>query len=316
MTVANISTTKILSGIAPLDERVGGLQPGGNYLMVGSPGPAKMVAALQFVHAGIRRGEPGLLITSAHVDEILAAARAWGVSLDDAWEDGTLQILGFRDDFELRAIRTIAPEDVIEELSGLVRVAPARVAVDPGALFLTGGAKTLLGTAFIAWVRKQTATVLVTFSVDGDTPSLPSAADWLVTATTARLMLGRRADNLFQITVAKSLPGTGERDETITLELKPGAGLVKATTFPSRRGADRSNVNENRLMLVSLGGAHAAEGPAEAVRVEVLEGEAVAAAGRGVPRVDGVGEAAGGADQGQGAVALGVHLGQAARFVA
>ena len=38
----------IPSGIAPFDERVGGLEPGGTYLVVGAPGPEKMVAALQF----------------------------------------------------------------------------------------------------------------------------------------------------------------------------------------------------------------------------------------------------------------------------
>ena len=53
------------SGIGPVDERTGGLQQGGSYLIVGTPGPAKMVAALQFLHAGIARGEPVLLLTNA-----------------------------------------------------------------------------------------------------------------------------------------------------------------------------------------------------------------------------------------------------------
>ena len=253
------SATVISLGIAPLDERIGGIQRGGTHLLVGTPGPAKMVAALQFVHAGVSSGERCALVTSADIAEILEVARAWGFPLEDAWRAGALQVVGFRTDFELRAIRTIAPEEILEELDTIIASQPARIAVDPGTMFLTGGAKTLLGTAFMAWARRQTGTVLITLSVDGDPPTLPSSADWLVTATTARLVLARRPDGLYQITVTKSLPGADERDQTITLELKPGAGLVKATSFPTRRGVDRGDVNRRRLMLVSLGGTHSAD---------------------------------------------------------
>jgi len=251
------SALVIPTGIAPLDERIGGIQRGGTHLLVGTPGPAKMVAALQFLHAGIANGERCALVTSAEIAEILEVARAWGFSLDDAWTSGALQVVGFRTDFELRAIRTIAPEEILEELDTIITSQPARIAIDPGTMFLTGGAKTLLGTAFMAWARRQPSTVFITLSVDGDPPSLPSSADWLVSATTARLVLARRPDGLYQITVTKALPGADERDQTITLELRPGGGLIKPTSFPTRRGSERGDVNRNRLMVVSLGGTHA-----------------------------------------------------------
>ena len=253
------TVTSIKSGIGPLDDRVGGLERGGTYLIVGAPGPAKMVAALQFVHHGVSNGERSLLVTNADVDGILGVANAWGFDMWEPWENGTLQIIGFRDDFELRAIRTIAPEEVLEELDDVASPGLSRIAVDPGTMFLTGGAKTLLGSAFLQWARRQEATVLATFSVDGDAAALPSSADWLITATTGRLLIGRRSGGLYQVTVTKSVPAPGDREETISLELKPGAGLVQPESYPAQRGVDRGGIDEKRLLLISLGGSHASD---------------------------------------------------------
>lgn len=256
----------IRSGIVPLDERVGGLDLGGTYLVVGAPGPEKMVTALQFVHEGVSNGEQCLLVTNAAIDGILGVANAWGFDLWDAWETGLLQVVGFRDDFELRAIRSIAPEEVLEELDAISTPGLARIAVDPGAMFLTGGAKTLLGASFLSWARQQEATVLATFSVDGGATSLPSSADWLIHATTGRLVLEKRDDGLHQVTLAKAIPVAGQREETISLELKPGTGLIQPESYPARRGVDRGGIDENRLLLVSLGGSHASDLEAWATR--------------------------------------------------
>lgn len=251
--------TKVATGIAPLDERVGGLDAGGTFLVVGAPGPAKMVVALQFLHAGVAAGDRCLLLTNADAESILGVGRAWGLDLDGAWRSGTLQIIGFRNDFELRALRSIAPEEVLEELDEIVAGAPDRIAVDPGSMLLTGGAKTLLGAAFLAWARRRPATVLATFSVDGDPRDLPSAADWLLNATTARLIVERRSEGLFQITLSRAIPGAADREESVSIQLEPGEGLVSPSDYPARRGADRAGVDHNRLLLMSLGGSHASD---------------------------------------------------------
>ena len=256
----------ICSGIAPLDDRIGGLQAGGTYLVVGAPGPEKMVAALQFVHAGVTAGEHSLLVTNSDAEGILSVAKAWGFDLRDAWLDGTLRIIGFKDDFELRAIRSIAPEEVVEELDLLVGPNVERIAVDPGAMFLTGGAKSMLGSTYLNWARDHAATVITTFSVDGGATSLPSSADWLVHATTGRLLFEKRSDGLCQVTVSKSVPVPGQREETVSLELKAGQGLVAPARYPARRGVDRGGIDEDRLLLVSLGDSHASDLEAWATR--------------------------------------------------
>lgn len=249
----------IPSGIAPLDDRCGGLQSGGSYLVAGAPGPEKMVAALQFVHAGVNDGAPSLLVTNSDAEGILSVAKAWGFDLYDAWMDGILRVIGFKDDFELRAIRSIAPEEVVEELDILVGPEVERIAVDPGTMFLAGGAKSLLGSTYLGWAGDHRATVLTTFSVDGGATSLPSSADWLVHTTTGRILIEKRNDGLCQVTLSKSVPVPGQREETISLELKAGEGLVAPESYPARRGADRAGIDEDRLLLVSLGDSHASD---------------------------------------------------------
>jgi hypothetical protein len=218
-----------------------------------------MVASLQFLHAGVQRGEKCLLLGNADLEGMLGVARAWGFDFERPWQQGAMQILGFKDDFELRAIRSIEPDEVLEELDALVGRDVVRVSVDPASMFLAGGAKSMLGAAFLKWARTHPATVCSTFSVDGAATSLPSSADWLVHATTGRLLVQWRAEELYQITLAKAVPGAGDREESISVQLKPGAGLVTPESWPTRRGRDRPGVDENRLLLISLGGAHAAD---------------------------------------------------------
>jgi hypothetical protein len=225
-----------------------------------------MVAAYQFLHAGLQRGEPAVLLSNADDEGALGVARAWGLDLEPYWRDGTLRMLGFKDDFELRAIRSVEPEEVLEELALLVGPEPTRIAVEPGSLFLASGARSLLGSSFLKWARQHPATVVSTFSIDGATTSLPSSADWLVHATTGRLVLDWRADDLYQLMLAKAVPDRGDREESISVELKPGEGLVTPENWPSRRGRDRPGVDERRLMLISLGSQHAADVEAWASR--------------------------------------------------
>ena len=245
------------TGIGPLDDRIGGLEPGGSYLVVGTPGPAKMVTALQFLHEGLSGGERGALVTNTDAETVMDTARAWGFDFRESWRDGSLRILSFRDDFELRAGRSVEPEEAIEELDREVGSETARVVVDPGNPFMTGGSRTVLGTSFFRWAGSHQATVLVTFAVDANVDTLPASAEWVLQATTGRLVVGPRNGGLFQITLHRAFPLAGERAEPVSVQLEPGRGLIRPSSFPSRRGQDRAGGDPSRLLLVTLGGAHA-----------------------------------------------------------
>lgn len=251
-------STHVPSGIERLDQRLGGLEARGVYLVAGTPGPAKLVAALQFLHAGVAMGEKAVFLTSAEGPGILDVARAWGFDLDPAWEEGRFKLLGFKDDFELRVLRSAEPQDVLEELEGLISGDTARIAVDPGAMFLQGGAKTLLGKSFLDWGRRHPATFLATLSVD--TPeNLPSSAEWLVHSTSGVFQIDRRPDGLYQLRINRALIGAVGEDDPITLQLTPGRGLVDPERFPTRRRADRPAGEAERVLLVSLAGSLAAD---------------------------------------------------------
>jgi KaiC/GvpD/RAD55 family RecA-like ATPase/CheY-like chemotaxis protein len=244
--------TGVPSGISALDQRLGGLEPGGVYLLSGTPGPAKLVAILQFLHAGIARGERVFLLTSVEAAGLLEVARAWGFALDRAWEQGDLEILGFREDFEMRVLRSTEPEDVLEELARLVPRDVTRIAVDPGSMFLQGGSRTLLGRTFLDWARKHPGTVCTTLSID-TTVTLPSSAEWLVHATSGVFLIDRRSDGLFQVQLNRSIPGSKGSDDPVTLQLVPGVGLIEPDRVPLRRSSDRPAGASDQVLLVSLG---------------------------------------------------------------
>ena len=155
-------------------------------------------------------------------------------TLEEAWQAGRLEILGFRDDFEMRVMRSTEPEDTMEELGRLVSSDVARIAVDPGSLFLGGGARTLVGRAFLDWAREHPATVWATLSVEG-TGTLPSAAEWLVQDTNGVFLIDRRTDGLYQVRMHRAIPAPNGGEDPVTLQLDPGKGLVAPDRVPSRR---------------------------------------------------------------------------------
>ena len=76
-------TSRLSTGVESLDGVLrGGLLPGQVYLVRGQPGSGKTTLAMQFLQAGVRRGEPALYITLAETEAQLrmaSASHGWGL---------------------------------------------------------------------------------------------------------------------------------------------------------------------------------------------------------------------------------------------
>ena len=86
---------RVPSGIAGLDEMLGGGFPAGHVVLVtGLPGTGKTCFALQFLMAGAGRGEKGVFLSlEEDVGPLLESARQFRWPVDAAVKDGTLKVL-------------------------------------------------------------------------------------------------------------------------------------------------------------------------------------------------------------------------------
>lgn len=249
---------RIATGIAPLDERTGGLDAGGVYLVIGQAGAARLIALLHFVHAGLENDERVALLTMGSVDTTLDIADAWGLDLRGAWSSGQLTLLGYRDDFERRAVRSTAPGEIIAEFDALLPDDATRVAVHPGGALLGDGEGFGLGAAFLNWARQGPATVCISLLADQDRRAV-AAPDWTVPLISGALAIEPRDGRLLQATLAMSVPRPDRDTSPVTLALESGRGLVQPTSFPGSRTDDLGERDPNRVLLLTLGGRHGDE---------------------------------------------------------
>lgn len=117
---------RLSTGIQDLDTLLGGGVPEGDSMLVAGPsGTGKSVLATQFIAAGLRDGEPGVIVV---FEERPAkyAARAAGLGLDliSAQREGRLEIL------YLRPLDLSVDETMLEILEAVKRTQAKRVVVD------------------------------------------------------------------------------------------------------------------------------------------------------------------------------------------
>ncbi len=86
---------KVSTGVAGLDEMLGGGFPAGHVVLVtGLPGTGKTCFALQFLLDGVARGEKGVFLSlEEDVPQLLETARQFRWPVDAAVEKGTLKIV-------------------------------------------------------------------------------------------------------------------------------------------------------------------------------------------------------------------------------
>ena len=121
------------TGIAGLDAILGGGLPSSRlYLLDGSPGTGKTTLALQFLLAGIARGEPGLYVTlSESREELSQVATSHGWTLDglDVFELPPEDTEAVREAYTIFHPAEVELQEVIDRVFGAVEQSGARLVV-------------------------------------------------------------------------------------------------------------------------------------------------------------------------------------------
>jgi circadian clock protein KaiC len=133
-----VSSELISTGIAGLDEMLGGGTLRGNAMLIAGPvGSGKTTTAIQFLAEGVKHREPGVLVIFEETTpKYLDQSRSFGFDLEDMVQEGLLEIVYVRPldlsvDETLYAIQTAvdkvqARRVVLDSISGLeAALAPA-----------------------------------------------------------------------------------------------------------------------------------------------------------------------------------------------
>jgi KaiC/GvpD/RAD55 family RecA-like ATPase len=135
------------------------------HLLTGGPGAGKSAACLQFLDAGLRRGEPVGLVTLDRLSDLAAHALSTGLDLEPALRSGRLLLIRFRVGFTRLLDCAGLPSLVIDDLRRLIaEVRPVRLAIDPLTPFLTdGSASGAVLSALAQFLDELGVTAIVTY---------------------------------------------------------------------------------------------------------------------------------------------------------
>jgi CheY-like chemotaxis protein len=242
-------TVMIPSGVQPFDERLGGLRPGGFYLLAGAPGSGKLAFVLQFLAAGLEADERLAFLGGHTPEELFGYARHWGIGgLEEAWRRDRFVLLGFRGEYPRRILNAAEPAEAFAELTGALEGPVSRLAVDPGTLLWETRAGTALAGSFIQWQESSGATVMATAVTDFE-HSPPPSTEWVAQRASGVFRLTRSDGPLRELAIYRVRPPIADPG-SITLELQSGTGLARPSRRPGRRAGDVAPGNRRRLLFV------------------------------------------------------------------
>jgi circadian clock protein KaiC len=117
---------RLSTGVPALDEMMGGGIPEGDSLLIaGSSGTGKSLLATQFIAAGLRVGEPGIVaVFEERPDEYAERASSFGLDLKTYVDDGRLEIIYLRP-------LDLSVDEMMQELIDVVqRTGAKRLVID------------------------------------------------------------------------------------------------------------------------------------------------------------------------------------------
>lgn len=117
---------RLSTGIVALDEMMGGGIPEGDSLLIAGPsGAGKSLMATQFIAAGIRVGEPGIVaVFEERPEEYAGRATTFGLDLQTSLDQGSLEVI------YLRPLDLSVDEMMQEILDAVDRTGAKRLVID------------------------------------------------------------------------------------------------------------------------------------------------------------------------------------------
>ncbi len=121
-----VSAKRLSMGIPGLDEMLGGGIPEGDSLLIaGSSGTGKSLLATQFIAAGTRLGDPGIVaVFEERPDEYVARANNFGLDLETPLREGKLKVI------YLRPLDLSVDESMHEILTAIKNTGAKRLVID------------------------------------------------------------------------------------------------------------------------------------------------------------------------------------------
>ena len=225
-----VAETRVTSGIPGLDALIGGGFPRHRAVLVcGDIGTGKTTLGLQFLMAGVSRGEGGVLVS---IDEkpqhVIEDARRFGWDMSGAADRGLLTVLDASPFFmALRMKRALDARHVASDLAQQVRQVEASRLVIDGATSL---APDLTAAGMEDFVRSlilslednlECTTVLTARTADGAHPTLAGSSAERLASGVIELRQGARRSLL-----VRKMRGAPTATDERPLEIVDGRGIV------------------------------------------------------------------------------------------
>lgn len=240
--------TRVTTGISGLDPLLdGGFPADRSVLVTGGPGTGKTMVALQFLHAGLQRDEPGIFISvDQKPQHVLEDAERFTWRLSEAAARGALTLLDASPYFTARGNTTkssmpVEARNVATSLSQHVARTSARRLVIDGVTSLVppeltrAQAHDYLRALVLAIEDNLGCTVLLTGRAPSphDAHGIAEAAEYLVSGV-LELSIDRGTRGPRRLLFIKKMRGSAVQPVEVVLRMDSRTGLQLEHTTDSR----------------------------------------------------------------------------------